>query len=286
MSIVHSRADVAAVVDAMPLLVGRLRDLSIDSRGVVDPSTGERRSGLVVVGGVHPRPGSRYRIVTQRPARLGVADARLLGFRRTPLPQPGMSTPGATTSEIELRANDRRTLAIAMRIDNPALHELTAAMHDPEGLGAIEVQSVREVNTSWLLGGKLTVDGTADLAQIRSADNGSSAAAMRLRHRRLAASATLTSSEADARSIRLTIDATVRGRGMARPLVAIASVIWAGKIRRAVAKNTDAAMADWRKRRMVAGEFDASTIADSLLADWLSLVVPAVVTDSSGPLPR
>ena len=125
---------------------------------------------------------------------------------------------------------------------------------------------------------------------------------MRLHHRRIVATATLTAAPADGTSIRLTIDATVRGRGLMRPLLAVASLVFAGKIRRSVAHDADEAMARWRKARAIGGRFDATTIADSLLAEWLPIVVPAVVTpavvmpavvvpvvveaDSSGPLPR
>ena len=278
MSIVHSRADVAAVVDALPVLVGRLRDLSIDSAGVLDPTTGERREGLAVTSGVHCVPGSRYRLVTQA-AHGDDADVAPI------------------ISAIELLANDRRQFGLAIQGERPSFPDVVVTAHDLNRLGVVDVQSVHQTSERWLFCGPTTIDGTADLAQIRSADGISSAAAMRLHHRRIVATGTLTAAPGDGTSIRLTIDATVRGRGLMRPLLAVASLVFAGKIRRSVAHDADEAMARWRKARTIGGRFDATTIADSLLAEWLPIVVPAVVVpavvtpavveaDSSGPLPR
>lgn len=284
MSIVHSRADVHAVVDAFPLLVSRLCALAIDRSGVVDPTTGERRGGLVVTAGVHDRPGTHYRLVTQPRA---VDAATLAQFVGSPIQMAELAEPrSAVTTEIELRANDRRSFVVAAKVAGPSSHELTLAINEPQRLGTVEMHSTRRLTEKWPLRGGLTIVATADLAQIHDADSSSSAAAAQLRHRRLAGSATLTVSEADDDSIRFSIRADVRGRGVYRPVLAAGSLLFAGKLRRAIAKSTDDAMAEWRKKRAIAGAFDATTIADSMLAEGLSLVVPEVVTDSSGPGPR
>lgn len=157
---VHRRTDVHAVVDAVPLVISRLRALTIDSQGVVDPASGERRSGLRVTSGVHGRRGCRYRLVIKAPPA-ATADA-LLAER------------AGTTSEIELTSSDPRSLGVTVRVDDPSNTEINLNVRNIERQGIIEVHAVSQVVGGWPIAGKLVVDGTADLAAVRRGDGRSS----------------------------------------------------------------------------------------------------------------
>jgi hypothetical protein len=269
-SMVHTRSDVRAVIDAIPLLVGRIRGLDVDDCGVVNPATGARLGGLVVTSGMHNVAGARYRLVTEHTAAAPAS---------TEQPPDDAEAVASTqvrrvVRDIELIESDRRSLRLATRPEGAPKHDWLMTMLDPLGFGTIEVSSDRFVQGSFPMRGKLAIHGTADLAQLRAASDPLPCAAIRFQHRWVKGDATFAATRADGSSVRIVIESSVRGRGILRPVIAAGCALFANRVRRSVAKAVDEMMVEWREERAVGGEFSSATIADTLLGEALAVVVP------------
>src|SRR5574341_74024 len=312
---IRAQAEVNAIdlrpfIAALPVLVRRWRALRFE-QGVYIDSHGRPREGLRVERGAHPLAGTSYRVVvgveqTTDPAEHGAiaqpepTDAE--GFAQRPAfersRQPQESAAPAVRAETLYT-----TTLIDLLGDNPGRFDVR--FRDPEGSYAAEVQlhrphrperiivdvrtTIDPIEFEWLTRGPIVVHVCFAPDQLPPAGGSTPPLIAEVRNPRGKAEAEMRVEERGSRSWTIVVDVRARGRGLARPIVAVLAPL----ARRYVRPEFEFLMAQLPKwvdelNGLTYEEYGANPapeqLADELFDEFLSGVVEHVPPDlRSGP---
>jgi hypothetical protein len=244
--------DVRPFIAALPVLVRRWRALRFE-QGVFIDANGRPREGLRVERGSHPLPGTSYRVVvgveqTTDPAEHGAIpqpepmdakgfDQRPAFERRSRQPQVSARPGGRaetlyTTTLIEILGDDRRRLDVRLR-DLEGSYAAEVQLHRPDRPERIIVdvrRTIEPIDWHWLIGGPIAVHVCFAPDQLPPAGGstpGTPPLVAEVRHPRGNAAAEMRVQGAGRGSWTIVVDVRARGRGLARPIVAVlAPLVW------------------------------------------------------------
>ncbi|HVK21906.1 MAG TPA: hypothetical protein VM677_11150 [Actinokineospora sp.] len=227
----------ATAAEVVPLVVGRWRELVFDDDGVVLVD-GERREGLAVEAGAHPRAGTRYSLVTVG-ERAANYDVELVED---------------TASRFVVRVEQHGDVPIEFELTKPA--ERAA------------VRFAGEVGGKWPIGGRVRGDASVDLRRLPAGD-GEPQVLISVEHSRVVGDA-----KAFVRGIdggwRVDVDVRLRGSGITRVVLGPVIMIMG---RRAVGEVVDKIAADLNAAVLSAGTpLDAVKVADRVARGFLDSV--------------
>jgi hypothetical protein len=295
-----NRVDYGPAMSVVMDLVRCWKHLRFDrDAAVVVPRSHQRREGLRVLEGVHPNPGTRYRVViVERVApeftdeerreltKLGAGAAgrdqmtEWARRRRAALEASGRMESKTTSLDAELLANDAETLTVRFVAASQRHVNIDVTVERPAAPRTVAIVVDGRLEGSWWARG--AVAGTSRLSIDRLPPEGSSSPQLEadLRHRRAMGSATVRVRPGDGDTWGVSVDIRARGRGVVRPLAAITSP-W---LARAVRRQLRASMAglpdrvrtfndEWRLRDTPAAQ---RAIAQQWLDDFLD-TLPASV---------
>jgi len=277
--------DLELVQAAAARTIERWRDVHVDGDGVVDPTTGEVRAGLQVADGTHPREGVVYRVFGP------------------PLDPPAVVAEGATTpapapaspvdwrvSTVELVADRPRRVEVSVdQTGSPGLRAHgEVGPRDRPGRGSASVDV--DLDGPWPARGRLRIEatGSIDPTAVPTPSSATGAgevarAEVSVRHPRGRARGEVTLRAVDAGRWEVEVAAQARGRGLLRPVAAVALAL----ARRSVVRSFDEGLAKipdqvaQQARYLVAPDGSARTpddLAAELVTD-LVRSVPAAVPD-------
>jgi hypothetical protein len=252
----HARVTVPPVdtrnlVAALPIFLDLWRGLRFDP-AVLDRD-GRRREGLRVAAGTHPRPGTRYSMtmVARRPPEPTPAEREELSKllrardddtdraveewsqrRRAMAEAAGRLETVRTTSMVEIVADDSHRVVVRTTHDHGRVVIETEVERPtrPERLTIDATSNV--VVGGWLAKGKLKVEASCKLDSLPAAHHSAPQFTGLLRHRHLRGRASIAIAETDSGRWDIDIRLRVRGRGLVRPIFAIASPFFGRVARR------------------------------------------------------
>jgi hypothetical protein len=313
---IRAQADVNAInlrpfIAALPVLVRRWRALRFD-QGVYIDSYGRPREGLRVERGSHPLPGTSYRVVvgmeqtTDAAEHGAIAQAEPMdanGFversafeRRSRQPQESAEPVGRaetlnTTTLIDLLGDDPRRLEVRFR-DPKGSYAAEVQVHRPDRPERMIVdvrRTIEPIEWNWLTGGPIVVHVCFVPDQLPPAEGSTLPLVAEVRHPRWNVEAEMRVQETGGGSWTIVVDVRARGRGLARPIVAVlAPLAWRyfrpafepfiAQLPKLVNETTDAIYELYRANP------GPEQLADELFDGFLSGVVEHVPPDlRSGP---
>ena len=202
-----SAIDVRTLAAVLPALARRWRGLRFE-QGVYVSATGQRREGLRIEQGSHPRPGTRYLLMfdpahSSEPQDEGVGDE--------PVPAKTL---------VELLADDIHRIRIRVRrVGGPDVVE--AELRRPYRPEGITVDVAGTVPGGWPAGGPFAVEAGIAVDQMPPTQSRGPQLVVEARHGRAQGRADVAIREADAGFWTVDVAIRARGRGVARPMVAI-----------------------------------------------------------------
>jgi hypothetical protein len=242
--------DLPALVAALPALAARWRALKFES-GVLTLDDGTRRPGLTLEAGTHPLPGTRYRVVA-----------------------PSGDHESVDTWLVDLADDD--STRIRVRIANvDGRRQGQVELRHPLEPERVDATCVVDGAGGWLTQGTLTIDARVDLARLERARASHPQAEIVIRHRHLRGRTEIALEKSSPRRWTTTVLVSLRGAGVLRPAVALASPL----LRRTVKKELDGitsalpARVDAFNKEMADRFGDPAPpdrIADGLLQDFLN----------------
>ncbi len=274
--------DIDTLRAMLPLVLDRLRNLEVRDGMLVHPGSGRAMARLKVVKGEHPTVGTVYEAIARHaglhPDEHGEATVRGAG-RELAADDPKV----ARFTEGLAGAPDTTVWTVGLMADDEQRCELVVAA--PDGLGwALSLSEPRRPtaltasgrlpggSSSWTKG-----DSTSHI-EFRLADFATPAAQSgapivgSLRHRRFVVQGEV-NVQAQNSSWRLQLDIVGRGRGVARPFIAVLGGLFGWLIRR----QLDEELAEWSTAiadepmiaRIIRGA-DPAHLPDDVLADLLA----------------
>lgn len=256
-----SAIDVRTLAAVLPALAMRWRGLPFE-QGVYVPAAGPRREGLRVEQGSHPHPGTRYLVLlasahVPNPPDEGVGDE----------PRP-------VKMLVELLADDIHRLRIRVqRVGGPDVVE--AELRRPDRPESITVDVAGTVPGGWPAGGPFTVKAGIALDQMPPVQSSGPQLVAEAKHRRAYGWVDAAIRAAGAGFWTVEVAIRVRGRGVARPIVAVLAPV----VRRYAQRGLDAFLDRLptevdQFNRELREEFglspDPEQIADRVLNDFLA----------------
>lgn len=252
-----SAIDVKTFAAVPPALARRWRALRFE-QGVYISATGQRREGLRVDQGAHPRPGVRYVVV--------------LDAAETAEP--------ASTTLLSLLADDRRRIGIRMQpVGGPDIIE--AELHRPDRPERITVSVTGTAAGRWPVGGPFAIEANLDLADLAPAASGPPQLVVKARHRRAIGRVEAAVSAAGTGAWTVDVRISGRGRGWARPVVAFLSPLlqryaqpWVDALIRQLPADVEKFNRDLREK--FGPSVHPEQLADLLLDEFLKAVATRV----------
>jgi hypothetical protein len=247
LSLTSKPVDIATLVAVVPALADKWRAVAFaDGAAVVNGSPTDR---LTVVNGVHPLPGAQYRVRVSGPEQTWLADV----IRDAP-------------DALQFRLTERE-------------HEQTieVTVCRPSAPDELDVTATIEGQGGWWTPGRLSFALSADLAALESPHPSQPQVRAEMSHPRLRAHLTLALDASQRDDWTVTLDGAMRGRGLARPIVAAASPVLQVLLRRYAKRwaNDFAARVDEFNRTLAAhfgSPASPDKIAEAVLRDFLATV--------------
>lgn len=292
--------DLDTLILALPPFLAGLRALTIDQHGVILPD-GDRREGLRLVEGAHPRAGARYELVVdverepdlteadhlelgalaQEASDVAEAQAAWFAERRDRLATEGGMVVDQRRSTVHLVTDDRDRSEVEVTVDGPPVVTTVLALDRPDTPGPLTFTVTTTPAKGCLVGGPVVVEGSVELADGARWRRRPHRLRVEVRHRRAQASLRVDVTDVGAGRWDLRVKVRAVGRGVVRPVVAVASLVGRGVVRRgfaeAMAELPDGFSAAARELRAEVGpDADPDAVAAELLRETLALITETV----------
>lgn len=262
---------------ALAALIEQVRSLKVDDGMIVHPVSSRPMRRLRVVSGSHPRPGTVY-AATERLVDVNNDPAAPMTVGRWSF-EPGVQKAARfreglgsglreSTWTIELRIDDQRQVEVVSTSARGDRSVVTIA--DPRRPSTMTYSSLTSGGSSWWTKGDVTSKFEIDLAALSTATRSDGAPLTgRAHHRRFIANGYVDVEDTD-HGHRLRIGAVVRGRGLARPVLAVVGGLFGRILRRSM----DETLAKWESDGMplilaLRQPGDPQQLATTWLADLL-----------------
>ena len=251
--------DTGRLVALLPALARRWRALRFEQGRYVDDA-GRPRDGFQVEHGCHPRPGTRYRLVTAS----------------TAVEAAGRSEAVLNQMSMELLADGARRIRVRFRVLASG-EVVEVELENPARPARLVVEATVPVEGNWLVRGPVSACLELDLAALTPVPTGARQLNVRARHPRARALARVHVEPAGGGQWSVAVQVQAAGRGLARPFVAAVAPF----AHRRAAREFDSLLQQLAKsvdelNRELAAQFgrqhDPDQLASDLLADLLDTV--------------
>jgi hypothetical protein len=267
-SVASAAIDVRPFVAALPAVATRWRALRFED-GVVVTDDGTRKEGLAVASGSHPLAGTTYRVALPmtEPKTVDPVDGETRREQMARAWGRGPS-PSVSTCLVELAKDDARQVVIRAE-DAAGVWVADVDVHHPARPDAADVAVVVHATGGWLTRGPVEVTAHLDVGALR--------VDVTVRHRHAKGRATLAVDAAVAGEWTSSFDIMGRGRGVLRPVVAVASPFVRGALNRKLAsllRHDGPRVA--RLNEQIADEFGAPADPEEIAAAVMKELLDAV----------
>lgn len=212
-STVIAPIDVGLLQDTVACAIERWRDVEFVDGRIVDPTTGGTRAGLQVADGHHPREGVRYRAFACDESAVARVDDT--GALSTPAPAWRVAT-------VDLVADRPARIEIAVHQDHAPAVDVRGEIGPRDRPARLDATVDTALPGAWPLAGRLRVEVDGAVDESSSSTDRIADLAVRIRHPRARGRATVEVVRLDPDLWEVRVSAQLRGRGVLRPIAAVA----------------------------------------------------------------
>jgi hypothetical protein len=300
--------DLVSLAAVPPALMRRWIELPFEDGVVVDAS-GARRQGLRVEAGAHPQVGTRYVVVTgteDLPKATAAEAAELTRMRQSSSDPDAASRAWLERRRDTARAEGRMEMTwtrVSLELLDTSADSVRVRVQDltTSTIGAVvsceqarsgqhgvpvdfDVQVDGRIKGHWFVRGAVTGHATAVLDDSTRSRRPVLRVSAKGEHKRVGAHAEIVVEDAEADRVEVSIDIRVHGRGVVRPVAALAALFGGGAVRRGFASAMDnlpraVAEFDDEMRTAVGAQATPDDIARRALDEFIT-TIPETVPDT------
>jgi len=221
--------DYEALLALAPELIHRWAELRFDDGAVVVDSPNERREGLRVLEGDHPKAGTVYRVVVSGSVAPELSAAERAGLAK--LGPAGSDRDAASgrmetrtaTFTVEVLANDAELLQVRVLSREKNQVDLDITVTRPQAPRTAAFALDGRLGGNWLNRGRVIGDGLLSIDHLPPRESGAPQLHAAFRHPKWRGAASVRADPTNDGRWRVVFDVRARGAGLLRPVVAIAS---------------------------------------------------------------